>query len=538
MNRPVAHSHGRKGSGLMSEKIANQPHESDITTNPTQGRGASREQGLRLVGSGQRRVVVRREKRVVIGIESGGRQIRRRFQQVLHAVVQSDLMVREGRLGGRHVRHGHDPGQNVHHLAHGRPVVGVGMRAQQPEQQQQLGLRLVELVLEPGVHHAQQLAGVQLAPDPVHQNGLVRRQPLVEGHSAAGHLERHGPEGIHVGLVREAAGDGHLGRDVAEGARHHGGGRVLVPVHHAGEPEVSEHGVEVLIQHDVAGLDVPVDDLLPPALVQIVQRVGHPGDDPEAVLPRQHPLVLVEERLVQAAVGHELVDEQQLVAVAAPSQQADDVAVPELADDGDLGHELALALLRVVAHALDGHGLLGLGHDAPVHAPEPALAQLGLLAEAVGGGAELLVAEAQAVGDAHQVLHVLEGLGVRGVLALPDAEADQQRREHHQDHGAHHEAHHQVLLLVVRQHGEAPVVDGVEVVAAAEPVGAREAHVHGPAVVEHVHEQQRVVEEGVRGPGIVLADAHLQIARHGVQVYPCVHGLASVQDDAHVRGIA
>ncbi|TVU49165.1 hypothetical protein EJB05_00459, partial [Eragrostis curvula] len=86
------------------------------------------------------------------------------------------------------------------------------------------------------------------------------------------------------------------------------------------EPEVTELGIVRRIQHHVAGLHVPMHDAALRVLVQM---------------------------RVEAAVGHQLVDEEQLVvAVVAPAGELHQVAVPEPADDRHLRGELLPALPR------------------------------------------------------------------------------------------------------------------------------------------------------------------------------------------------
>ena len=74
----------------------------------------------------------------------------------------------------------------------------------------------------------------------------------------------------------------------------------------------------------------------------------------------------------------------------------------EAVDDAELGEEVVLALRAGAGELLDGHldgapGAAGAGvvadHHAPVHDPVPALPQLHLLVEVVGGLADLAVLE-------------------------------------------------------------------------------------------------------------------------------------------------
>ena len=70
--------------------------------------------------------------------------------------------------------------------------------------------------------------------------------------------------------------------------------------------------------------------------------------------PRQDVCCAVEMG-VQAAVGHELVDEQEVVALVAPPDELHKVAMPEAADDGHLRDVLPPPLLGRLGDPLDGH---------------------------------------------------------------------------------------------------------------------------------------------------------------------------------------
>jgi hypothetical protein len=67
--------------------------------------------------------------------------------------------------------------------------------------------------------------------------------------------------------------------------------------------------------------------------------------------------VRTEEVVFQGAAVHVLVDEEPLVAVGAVTDDVDEVLLVELAELGDLGQELDVALEAMLVHLLDGHGL-------------------------------------------------------------------------------------------------------------------------------------------------------------------------------------
>ena len=104
----------------------------------------------------------------------------------------------------------------------------------------------------------------------------------------------------------------------------------------------------------------------------------------DAHRPRQRLRAPPEEVVLQAAPQHVLVH-QQLVAVrvGAVAHQLDQVLVVELAQVGDLGQPLPVALEALLLELLDGHhpadagpgrGQRRLVHPPLVHAPEAALA--------------------------------------------------------------------------------------------------------------------------------------------------------------------
>jgi hypothetical protein len=146
--------------------------------------------------------------------------------------------------------------------------------------------------------------------------------------------------------------------DVARRARQ--GGHGLHPdgvVDEPREPEVAELGVEGLVQHHVARLHVAVHHALLPLLVEVEQRGSKPMDDSSPHWPCEEGAVAAVEVDVEAAVGHELVDEEQLVAAAAPAHELHEIPVAEPADRLDLGRVLLPPLNGgSFSESLNGHG--------------------------------------------------------------------------------------------------------------------------------------------------------------------------------------
>ncbi|KAG6541226.1 hypothetical protein Mapa_017387 [Marchantia paleacea] len=295
----------------------------------------------------------------------------------------------------RNRKHGALFRQHLRHLAHGRARMSVGIGAKQAEQENGRHFRLVVRALQSRVGGAQQVPAVVTRPNPVHEDALLLRQLSVQSFPSAGDLQTHDSEGIDIALDGELAVDCSLGRHVTLRPGRDGGGHDFEMVLCPREPEVAQLRIPHTVQHYVAGLDVAVDHLLGPSLVQIVQSRSQSANDPEPPRPGQHRLVPIGIRLrvreqgsIQTPVGHELVDEQQLALVLAPAQQLHDVPVPNLRDGDDLRHEFAFPLTGVVVQFLDGQRAAIGRALSSVHGSEAPLAQLRVLAESVGGGVE------------------------------------------------------------------------------------------------------------------------------------------------------
>lgn len=183
----------------------------------------------------------------------------------------------------------------------------------------------------------------------------------------------------------------------------------------ASEAEVGELGGEGVVEENVGGFDVAVDDGGVEG-VEVVDGTCDVEDDVEAVLPGgEVGGSVAEEGVVEVAVGHELVDEEEAAAfgVGGEADGGDHQGGAEAGGQEELVVELALALEGGGVHQLDGHGLpaQGAGEDGA----EAALAQA--RGEGVGGPAE----ERVWVG----MRRVRVGVGGgSGALSLAEAEQD------------------------------------------------------------------------------------------------------------------
>jgi hypothetical protein len=419
------------------------------------------------------------------------------------------------------------------HVPHGRALDALLAEALLGRVGELLEALRRDLVLDRRVDDVQQRA-VPLAQERVvGEADLLPRQRRVEGRPREEHLEEHDAEGVHVGLVGELLPPEVLRVEVPEAALHHGAHVRLV---HRGRPglgeaEVGDLGDPVLVEEDVGGLDVAVDDGVLGAGVEVVQAPCGADTDVEAEPPRQRRLAAHVEVLPQRAVLHVVVDEDHLAGVLAEADEGDEVPVPQLGQHLHLRLELLHALLRRRVRPLDGH--LGVAvHDAPVHLAEPAHADHQRLAEVLGGHLDL--GEREVPAHPRQVRRevarrLAAGVGVvqrqppggvrpagglQLLLALflvphhADGGDDPERRR-----AARHAAHHRGDVAV-------PVDLGRQVVARAQlrlgeqpgGVGIRRGQVAG-GVVDL--EDLEAVEDGV---------VELRAERHGrVQRHP--HGL-------------
>ena len=157
------------------------------------------------------------------------------------------------------------------------------------------------------------------------------------------------------------------------GAGEHRGVRAPAVVDEPGEAEVAELGVERRVEHDVVRLDVPVENALLPILVQVEQGRSQAEHDLMPQRPWQQGGAggaAVEVR-VEAAIGHQLVDEEELAAAVAPADELHQVSVPQPADDAHLRGVLLPPLLRALGYPFYGDLKVHLLQESSVHRPEP-----------------------------------------------------------------------------------------------------------------------------------------------------------------------
>jgi hypothetical protein len=109
----------------------------------------------------------------------------------------------------------------------------------------------------------------------------------VERDVAGEHLEQHDAERVDVRLAVDVVAERLLGRDVVGRAEHAAvGGQALV-VERAGDAEVGDLGRALLVDQDVLGLDVAVDDA---ARVRGAERARDLDRVGDRLVDRQRPM--------------------------------------------------------------------------------------------------------------------------------------------------------------------------------------------------------------------------------------------------------
>ncbi|BAF18570.1 Os06g0126100 [Oryza sativa Japonica Group] len=448
------------------------------------------------------------------------------------------------------------------HVAHGDPVaaeLGEALLGGLGELVERL---LVHRPGELGVHDLLDEALPLPLHPPLGEADLLARQLRVDGRPRAQRLEEHDAEGVDVGLVRQLLAPEVLRVEVAEAALDGGADVQLVhPGAVLGQPKVGYLCDEVVVEEDVGGLDVAVDDPLRRAGVQVVEAAGGADADLQPLLPRQRRQVLAVDVVAEGAIVHVLVDEDHLGVLVAVADEGDEVAVAELGQHLDLGVELVDPLLRLRVPAL--HGDLGAVVDlADVDVAEAADADDGALLEVLGRGLDLgegeEAAEAEGGGEgvaalAGPALAGGEGLaGVDGeqprreaVPALPvlgplvplDGHGSQagERAEHHREpHRRHGLAAAAAVVGLLPVHAEL-AVEAPHRVAHLEHLHAAEQRVHAPRVLPHrPHLDAQLVRRDRRVDDDVLVVRRRQLAGHRRQVQPG-DGLAPVDEHVEVE---
>ncbi|WVZ78185.1 LOW QUALITY PROTEIN: hypothetical protein U9M48_025936, partial [Paspalum notatum var. saurae] len=221
------------------------------------------------------------------------------------------------RVGPRRDGDGVEP---LHNLLRRGARLGVVADAGARHVEHPAGLLSVPGVQDAGVHH---LPAPPFPPHPHRPRRDVaaapRRPRHVHGPAPRHELQQHDAEAVHVAAV---GGDGRvavLRRDVAQRADQvRRDVRVRGQQHQARQPEVREAGLHGGVQEDVAGLDVAVQDARLGRGVQVRQPARGAARHAEPRRPRQRAAAALVEPVVQAPVLHVRVDEQPVLAGAAP----------------------------------------------------------------------------------------------------------------------------------------------------------------------------------------------------------------------------
>ena len=162
-------------------------------------------------------------------------------------------------------------------------------------------------------------------------------------------LAQHAARRVEVAALGRRLALGDLGREVADRPHHHPGLGHRRRVLRAGDPEVGQLRAVVLVEQDVAGLDVAVDD---PGRVHVRERAEQLAGQPLGVGQR----AAVAEAVAQAAAGDVRHHQVGPVLLDAEVEDLDDVRVRERGGRARLAleaREPALVVGERVRHQLD-----------------------------------------------------------------------------------------------------------------------------------------------------------------------------------------
>ncbi|WVZ64634.1 hypothetical protein U9M48_014128 [Paspalum notatum var. saurae] len=217
--------------------------------------------------------------------------------------------------------------------------------------------------------------------------------------AAAGDLKKHDAEAVDVRFGAALLVADELRVYVPQGPRHDL--RCLwlgAVVDEPRQAEVAELGVAGGVEHHVAWLDVAVHDALVALRVEVEDGRTQAHRNIVPLCPGHDDLRMIE-ILVEAATSHKIVDNEEtlLAIIIAPANELDNVAMPELAHDLDLGRELPPPLLRRSRRRGERlhRDMAVLVVQVPaVHRAEPASPDPLALGEVACGGGDRAVAEA------------------------------------------------------------------------------------------------------------------------------------------------
>lgn len=164
-----------------------------------------------------------------------------------------------------------------------------------------------------------------------------------------------------------------------------------------GEAKISDFGRKNGVEEDVTGLDVAVDDRWIARHVEEEEATCNIDRDGKSARPG-HELgaAAVEQRILEATIGHELIDKESgTTPVGGEAEKGDDaIAAVDLRGQRKLVVELAIALERARVHDLDSQRQAGAGKLGTVDGAESSLAELAGRREGAGGAAQSRVGEA------------------------------------------------------------------------------------------------------------------------------------------------
>uniref|UniRef100_J3L8I7 Uncharacterized protein n=1 Tax=Oryza brachyantha TaxID=4533 RepID=J3L8I7_ORYBR len=166
--------------------------------------------------------------------------------------------------------------QPLRHLLHRRPLVpgrAQALRGELREPLEHVHGRLVVDRREVTVEHAPELAPAERGEEHGGQGTLAAGAVVVDRLLPGGELHEDDAEAVDVALVGEVAVDEALRVEVAEGALHELDELALAHRPQRRRAEVGDLGVEPVVEQDVEGLHVAVQDRARRRGVQVRQRL-------------------------------------------------------------------------------------------------------------------------------------------------------------------------------------------------------------------------------------------------------------------------
>ncbi|RDX83279.1 hypothetical protein CR513_35818, partial [Mucuna pruriens] len=196
------------------------------------------------------------------------------------------------------------------------------------------------------------------------------------------HLQHHHPKAVHISLDSRNTRINIFRSKIPHcPCRYSSIPRATTMLIHLRKPKIPKLGIEIGIKHYVAGLHIPMNDL---------------------------PLTLLVKKLVEAPIGEELINEDQLIPLTAPALKLNEILVAQVTHHGGkLGGERVVQTVQIIIiplKSLDSHvpskgkvAFINLGRSTLPNKPitvEPHGGRLNLRNGSGGGGISFVTQEA------------------------------------------------------------------------------------------------------------------------------------------------